>query len=67
MRLGQKVVTFKFMGVYWSLPVAKFEELGKLIDADQPFDLYELGARQLRGKPSVLDFEKIGHAGRREQ
>lgn len=59
MRLGQKVVTFRFDGAYWSLPVPKFQELMARIERDDPFDLLELGARQLRGRPSVLDYERI--------
>jgi hypothetical protein len=59
MRLGQKVVTFGYMDVYWSLPVDKFKALMERIERDEAFDLDALGARQLRGKPAILDYERI--------
>jgi hypothetical protein len=59
MRLGQKVVTFHFDGAYWSLPVDKFKALMERIERDEGFDLLALGARQLRWRPAVLDYERI--------
>jgi hypothetical protein len=59
MRLGQKVVTFGYMGVYWSVSVENFKALMERIERDEPFDLDEFGARQLRWRPAVLDYERI--------
>lgn len=56
---GKKVVTFAYMGVYWSLPIAKFNELMERIERDEAFSLDDFGARQLKNRPAVLDYKRI--------
>lgn len=59
MRLGQKVVTFAYMGAYWSLPVDQFEWLMMAIERGMPFDLEAMGARRLKHPPAILDYKRI--------
>jgi hypothetical protein len=39
--------------------VENFKALMERIERDEPFDLDEFGARQLRWRPAVLDYERI--------
>lgn len=42
---------FEWMSAYWSIPVAGWEAMQKAVEDNQGFDLYKLGARELRSRP----------------
>lgn len=46
------LVHFTWMGAYYSCSRAVWDDLQRAIANDQPFDLDELGARELRRRPA---------------
>ena len=56
--IGKKVITFKYLGYYWSMPIIRFENLIKLIENGESFSLEDFNARRLN-KPVILDYDQI--------
>jgi hypothetical protein len=48
----KRVFHFKYMGAYWSLPVEVFNSVSARMErGEKEFDLYWLGAKELKAKP----------------
>jgi len=46
-----KRVHFRWMGAYWSCAQPTWAALLTAVEAEQPFDLYAMGCRELRCRP----------------
>jgi hypothetical protein len=44
-------IHFDWMCAYWSISQEQWDVLQELVNNDKPFDLYELGAKELKHRP----------------
>lgn len=52
MKKPTRKVHFSWMGAYWSCTPEAWDTLQAAIAENKPFDLYALGARELRSRPA---------------
>lgn len=56
---NRRRVTFAYMGAFWSMPIDRFLALQAIIEDGQGFDLADLGARRIKRRPPILDWQRI--------